>query len=337
MKKLQRLYMFLLILIFLLPLAFAQEEQSANSSLMGLGVFFLVFFILLLITLAIIFYIIMNIWMLVDNVQRNLDTKLKWLLVNVLLPFGWVLYYFIIKRRNVLSKKPKKKNEPLALISFLCGCLSFVFGFLGIPAIFLGILSLRNIKKRSSSGGKELAKAGIIVGIIGMILFFTLASLYVWFIAFYVPEQIEKMNLETRTFEGGNLTARMEIFGRTDKNNEVCIEEDTRRFTNGDILCVQFLDVQRFTEGDDGLHWVDYDTVLRDQNGTIYSYAPEILGDDGHYYFENGTYNHLYGGPDEYIYRPLTDLKRGNYTYEVLIYDKIGDKGLYRNWTFTIK
>jgi len=59
-----------------------------------------------------------------------------------------------------------------ATVALVLGCLSILFSILtGIPAVILGMLALGDIREgRADPGGRGMAKAGIIVGIIGSVV-----------------------------------------------------------------------------------------------------------------------------------------------------------------------
>jgi hypothetical protein len=66
----------------------------------------------------------------------------------------------------------KKKTSILAILSLVCGLISFggATMFSAIPAIILGHISLRKIRSNSNLKGEALAKSGIILGYLFLIV-----------------------------------------------------------------------------------------------------------------------------------------------------------------------
>jgi len=69
------------------------------------------------------------------------------------------------------TSKNNQETNTLAIISFICGILSFIFlGVIGaILAIVLSILAKKEIAAKNQSGA-GLAKAGLILGIINIVV-----------------------------------------------------------------------------------------------------------------------------------------------------------------------
>jgi hypothetical protein len=83
---------------------------------------------------------------------------------------------------NMEKVSAKKKTSILAILSLLCGLISFGGAtiFSAIPAIILGHISLRKIRGNSNLKGEALAKSGIILGY----LFFIVAAIVIGSITF---------------------------------------------------------------------------------------------------------------------------------------------------------
>src|SRR3989338_7675663 len=121
----------------------------------------IILLIILLSLIVLVSLFILWIFMTVDCVNRKFDTKFKWLMILGFVPFGSILYFFIIKRRGIQSKKPGRELEFLAIISFVVGMASFMMFFpfgiiLGSVGIILGIIAKRKLKENSKFEGAEL-------------------------------------------------------------------------------------------------------------------------------------------------------------------------------------
>ena len=67
--------------------------------------------------------------------------------------------------------QPTDRQTRLALASLLCGLLTFLTFFTGIPAVLCGHAARRLIKKSPhSQKGKSMATIGLLLGYIGMLL-----------------------------------------------------------------------------------------------------------------------------------------------------------------------
>lgn len=112
---------------------------------------------------------VLKVFMIVDAVRRPLKKKVKWIVINAVVPFGYVFYYFMVKRKNIVEGKYVKEFASLAMISAICGIVSsFLFVWLGImlgvTAIICGVVFR---SKNPKPEDDKLAKAGIILGSIG--------------------------------------------------------------------------------------------------------------------------------------------------------------------------
>ncbi|MBN2368085.1 DUF4190 domain-containing protein, partial [Candidatus Woesearchaeota archaeon] len=164
------------------------EEEPAYDNDFNFS--FFIIFILIFISVLIIYLLLFILWifMIYDCIKRDFSSKLVWLLILTLVPLGQIFYYFIVKRRKG-KQKVVNKFETLSLLSLLLGIVStsipIYFGFLtGVPSIILGIVAKNKLKK-SDKSNNVISKAGIILGIIGVvlqILFFAVYFMFIFFI-----------------------------------------------------------------------------------------------------------------------------------------------------------
>lgn len=64
---------------------------------------------------------------------------------------------------------PASGNNGMAIASLVCSIVGLCCGILAILGIIFGFVALNQIKQRGQ-GGAQLAKAGIIIGIIALVL-----------------------------------------------------------------------------------------------------------------------------------------------------------------------
>ncbi len=163
MVKTRDIILCLLLLFFILP------SVAANGSSNKFGVIILIIAVVLILITALILITVHWIFMIIDCVKREFKTKFKWLLLLTLVPFAQFFYYFKIKKKlGPISSK--KDVDSFALISFISAlCAGFLPLVGGVIAIIFGGLAKKNLKKNKLRG-IELAKAGIILGIISIVL-----------------------------------------------------------------------------------------------------------------------------------------------------------------------
>lgn len=86
--------------------------SAAGAAAFGIGMIIFMIIIGIIALVGLIF----TIWMIVDAAKRNFDQKVMWILLMVF--FGWIaalIYYFMIKRKNVTSgPKPAAPTTPHA-------------------------------------------------------------------------------------------------------------------------------------------------------------------------------------------------------------------------------
>ena len=173
---------------------------------------FIFLFLILIIGVIGITCFVLWIIMLIDCINRQFDKKFKWLLILNLVPFGFIFYYFMVRRKNVTSKKPGKlkQMESLAMISFVVGLISYMmfiyFGMIfGALAIILGIIAKRKIIKNRNLNGLELAKSGIVFGVIGTVLQILIFTLYFTLIGYLIYIDVNNPADESPSFIEENM------------------------------------------------------------------------------------------------------------------------------------
>ncbi len=340
MKAVQKKYftifaLFALFLILIPILAYADNEEETNPKMVALGLaFLLIFFIFIAISIA---CFILHIILLVDCAKRNFGKKLKWLLIIMLVPFGWVFYYFIIKKPNIISnEKQPEKVESMANASFIVGAIALFFVWFGviagITAIILGIIARKRISpdnngnksKENSTGGKELATAGIVLGIVSIVL-------QILIIVFYIAVMLIVLkDSPLNDFKNKDIP-RLEmdylVIGKEQK--EYCLENKERVFYKTDVLCAMPVNATGFTKKND-LNWIDMDFKIIDSTGKTVQYRRNLFGDDGELFLFDNTLNGYF------VMESLKPYDYGNYTFSLTIRDVYNNNQLNSNRTISI-
>lgn len=86
-------------------------STSAGGVALGIGVMIFIGIMVLVGLVLLIF----TIWMIVDAAKRDFDQKVMWILLMVF--FGWIaaiIYYFMVKRKNITRASPKGSATPTA-------------------------------------------------------------------------------------------------------------------------------------------------------------------------------------------------------------------------------
>jgi len=286
-----------------------------------------------------IFYFVMEIIMLIDCIKRDFEKKLQWLLLIWLVPFGWVFYYFRIKKKGIQSKELKKaKQDTLALVSLILGLASlFLFtGFglvIGPVAVVLGVMARKNIEKSKNLGGYDLATAGIIFGALSFALNIFFWITYAGFIIFSINHSNQENYFNSENQFKGQLNITYATTGEYfERYGDCYMKQGTDNlFSQDESICVSFGGVTGFEVGQDGLNWFDADVKLLDDSGRVIEYQKNVFGETGHLFLQNNILE------NKFIYRPLNDLKPGAYTYEIMLYDKISRKQSLIDKEFVIK
>jgi hypothetical protein len=79
--------------------------------------------------------------------------------------------------------RAEEKTSALAITSLILSCAAVLLGPLGaIPGIILGILAIKEIKKKRRLTGIPIAVTGIVIGCVFMLLFIAVACfiVYTW-------------------------------------------------------------------------------------------------------------------------------------------------------------
>jgi hypothetical protein len=163
------------------------KEPTEKSAPFDIKIMIRVFIVLLVAAVIWVLLFIFYIFMVKDVIIREFNHKLAWLIVMNLVPLGYVFYYFFVKRPNKNNPvKKEAKIDTLSLVSFLLGAvatkIALYFGILlGIPAAILGFISRDKFNNSKNLRGKELATAGIVLGIVGFVMIFIFIIVYFMF------------------------------------------------------------------------------------------------------------------------------------------------------------
>lgn len=92
--------------------------------------------------------------------------------------------------RSEVQEMERQRTSGLAIASIVCGILSLVFfwvplfGFLlGIIAIIFGAVAIRQIGREPNLGGRGMAIAGLVCGIVGVagwVIFIAWIGIFFW-------------------------------------------------------------------------------------------------------------------------------------------------------------
>jgi hypothetical protein len=122
---------------------------------------------------------------------------------------------------------------------------------------------------------------------------------------------------ETSTSKG--ISIEKSELARIDENNQIIPTED-KTFKRGEDVHYILHNVGKFKEGEDGLHWLDMDLEVTDQDGNMILDAKEMLGENGHIKLEGGYASSPYG-----TFKTTGDLEPGRYRIKLIIYDRVGN------------
>lgn len=122
---------------------------------------------------------------------------------------------------------------------------------------------------------------------------------------------------ETSTSRG--ISIEKSELARFDENNQIVPAEDNT-FKRGEDVHYILYNVGKFKEGEDGLHFLDMDLEVTDQDDNIILDAKEMLGENGHLKLEGGYAASPYG-----TFETNEQLDPGKYRIKLTIYDKVGN------------
>jgi hypothetical protein len=106
---------------------------------------------------------------------------------------------------------------------------------------------------------------------------------------------------------------------RIDENNQIVPAGD-KTFKRGEDVHYILYNVGKFKQGEDGLHWLEMDLEVTDQDDNIILDAKEMLGENGHLNLEGGYAASPYG-----TFKTTEKLEPGKYRIKLTIYDKVGN------------
>jgi hypothetical protein len=121
---------------------------------------------------------------------------------------------------------------------------------------------------------------------------------------------------ETSTSRG--LSIEKSELARFDNNNQI-IPAGDKTFKRGEDVHYILYNVGKFKEGEDGLHWLEMDLEVTDQDDNIILDAKEMLGEKGHLKLEGGYAASPYG-----TFETTDKLEAGKYRIKITIYDRVG-------------
>jgi hypothetical protein len=122
---------------------------------------------------------------------------------------------------------------------------------------------------------------------------------------------------ETSTSKG--ISIEKSELARIDENNQIVPAGD-KTFKRGEDVHYILYNVGKFKEGEDGLHWLEMDLEVADQDDNIILDAKEMLGENGHIKLEGGYAATPYG-----TFETTEKLEPGRYRIKITIFDKVGN------------
>ncbi len=122
---------------------------------------------------------------------------------------------------------------------------------------------------------------------------------------------------ETSTSKG--ISIEKSELARIDENNQIVAAED-KTFERGEDVHYILYNVGKFKEGEDGLHWLEMDLQVTDQDDNIILDAKEMLGENGHIKLKDGYAATPYG-----TFETTENLEPGKYRIKITIFDKVGN------------
>jgi hypothetical protein len=121
------------------------------------------------------------------------------------------------------------------------------------------------------------------------------------------------------------------VFARVHEDGTIDFLDDPV-YVRGEPVHFALMKVGPFEKDEEGKNWVDMDMLVIGPDGDVAMKKENLLGTGGHLVLENDTAPSPSG-----VYVPTRDVKIGNYTIELKIYDKIGGGEVSDSGTFTLK
>jgi hypothetical protein len=122
---------------------------------------------------------------------------------------------------------------------------------------------------------------------------------------------------ETSTSRG--ISIEDSELARIDENNQIVPAQD-KTFKRGEDVHYILYNVGKFKEGADGLHRLEMDLQVTDEEDNMILDAMEMLGENGHLKLEGGYAASPYG-----TFETTENLNPGKYRIKLTIYDKVGN------------
>lgn len=273
-------------------------------------------------------------FMLTDCIIRKLKNKTLWIVILIVVPLGWMVYYLVVARNKPVGKIPKSDVEKYAQLGGILGLVALVsfFGFgiaLGLPAIILS----KKLKKQQGATKDSWPKVGFICGILAIIAQVAIFGLYFGFITYFVllanDGQLSQADRYAPT-----LKYEHAIVGFYDDVGEECIPHETKLFSEKDDICVVPINVTSFASREDQFSEFEMDLEIVDASSQTVYLVRDIWEKDGLQFLRYGVLN---PGPDHFVIAQLDRLKSGQYTIMVTVRDEIARKSVQINESFSIK
>jgi len=129
----------------------------------------------------------------------------------------------------------------------------------------------------------------------------------------------------------GGLDFEKSVFAKVDEAGKIQILEKPE-YERGETVHFALMKVGKFKKGDDGKHQVEMDLKVRDTKGKKIFEKKGVLGEGGHTELKDDTAESPTG-----IFPHTASVEKGNYSIQVIVYDKIGGGKAGDEGAFTLK
>ncbi|MBI2208264.1 RDD family protein [Candidatus Woesearchaeota archaeon] len=104
-----------------------------------------------------------------------------------------------------------------------------------------------------------------------------------------------------------------------------CVSKSNNAYTKKDSICVHAYNVSKFDKNQEGLHLFDMDSFIRNSSGGIIQESKNIYEESGLRVLRNNILNPI-AEESLGVQHQLSALSSGNYTFELVVKDRIGKK-----------